>query len=114
VAQMRVYHPARADFAGLFQKWDRQTAHDFVSAKGRRGGRIRFAVKTLAMGLSPLAEIPRVLLSDRVSGARSRLLAWVGLVRIRLYRMRVMVWLMSGGDPDSLSGAWNRGEGQRP
>jgi glycosyltransferase involved in cell wall biosynthesis len=111
VTQMRVLHPARVDFTGLFQKWDRQTAHDFTSAKMKRGGRLKFAVKTLAMGFSPLAEIPRVLASDRVSGLRNRASAWFGLIRIRLYRTRVMLWLLFGGDPTRLSGAWNRGQG---
>jgi glycosyltransferase involved in cell wall biosynthesis len=109
VARMRVYHPARADFAGLYLKWDRHTAHDFISAKAHRGGRLKFAAKTLAMGLSPLAEVPRIVVSDRVSGLRSRTLAWVGLLHIRLYRTRVMLWLLFGGDPARLSGAWNRG-----
>lgn len=109
VGAMRVYHPARADFAGLYQKWDRHTAHDFTAAQARAGGRLTFGVKTLAMGLSPLAELPRIMLSDRVSGLRNRMLAWAGLTRIRLYRMRVMVWLLCGGNPARLSGAWNRG-----
>jgi GT2 family glycosyltransferase len=109
VAAMRVYHPARADFTGLYQKWDRHTAHDFVSARERTGGRLRFAAKTLALGLSPLAELPRILLSDRVKGWRNRMKAWAGLIRIRLYRTRVMTWLLFGGDPAALSGAWNRG-----
>lgn len=109
VAAMQVYHPARADFTGLYQKWDRHTAHDFVSARERTGGRLRFAAKTLALGLSPLAELPRILLSDRVKGSRNRMKAWTGLIRIRLYRARVMIWLLFGGDPAALSGAWNRG-----
>jgi glycosyltransferase involved in cell wall biosynthesis len=109
VAAMRVYHPARADFTGLYQKWDRHSAHDFVAARTRTGGRLRFAAKTLAMGLSPLAELPRILVSDRVSGPGNRMKAWAGLIRIRLYRTRVMTWLLFGGDPDRLSGAWNRG-----
>jgi glycosyltransferase involved in cell wall biosynthesis len=108
VAAMRVFHPARPDFAGLRQKWDRHIAHDFVAAKGRSGGRLRFAAKALAMGASPLAEVPRILLSDRVSGPRNRMLAWAGLARTRLYRMRVMLWLLFGGDPARLSDAWNR------
>jgi hypothetical protein len=109
VAQMRVYHPARVDFTGLYQKWDRHTAHDFVSAGQHSGGRSKFAAKALAMGFSPLAEIPRILVTDRVCGFRSRVLAWFGLLRIRLYRTRVMLWLLFGGDPARLSGAWNRG-----
>jgi GT2 family glycosyltransferase len=108
VAAMRVYHPARADFTGLYQKWDRHTAHDFVAARGLTG-RLKFGAKALAMGLSPLAELPRILVSDRITGLRSKALAWAGLVRIRLYRTRVMIWLLAGGDPAELSGAWNRG-----
>jgi hypothetical protein len=55
-----------------------------------------------------LAEIPRILLSDRVSGLRSRGLAFLALARIRLHRARIMIWLVTGGDPALLSGGWNR------
>ncbi len=109
VPQMRVYHPARQTFAELAQKWDRHSAHDFEAACARRAGRLRFALKAVAMGFSPLAELPRVLMSDRVSGGRARALAWAGLWRIRLYRMRVMWKLLITGDPQALAGRWNRG-----
>lgn len=109
VPGMKVYHPARQDFSEMKTKWDRHTAHDYVSARARPGGRLRFLAKTLAMALSPLAEIPRILVSDRVAGVRSRALAFGGLVRTRLYRTRVMLGLCIGGDPERLSGAWNRG-----
>jgi glycosyltransferase involved in cell wall biosynthesis len=108
VPGMKVYHPARERFSELQKKWDRHTAHDFTQARTRRAGRSVFAAKTLAMGLSPLAELPRVLLSDRISGLRNRALALAGLTRIRLYRTRVMLWLLAGGDPEQLSGRWNR------
>ena len=108
VAAMKVYHPARASFAGLCQKWDRQMAHDFVKARTGRGGLGIWFAKTLAMALSPLAEVPRILASDRVEGPRARALAFVCLTRIRLYRARRMVWLLAGGDPARLSGMWNR------
>lgn len=111
VPGMRVYHPARADFAGMRQKWDRHTAHDFAAACARPGGRLRFLARTVAMGLSPLAEVPRILVSDRVTGARSRALAFAGLARTRAYRARVMLHLCLGGDPGALSGGWNRGQG---
>ena len=109
VAAMKVYHPARTRFAELAAKWDRQTAHDFTGARDRPGGRLRFAAKTLAMAASPLAEIPRILASDRVSGPVQRLQAFACLVRIRVYRARIMAGLLLGGDPDRLSGRWNRG-----
>jgi glycosyltransferase involved in cell wall biosynthesis len=108
VAGMRVFHPARTSFHDLTTKWDRQTAHDFGAARKRKGGRLRFAAKTFVMALSPCAEIPRILVSDRVSGVRTRFLAFTSLARIRLYRARIMCWLLVGGDPDRLSGAWNR------
>jgi glycosyltransferase involved in cell wall biosynthesis len=108
VAAMKVYHPARRRFSEMAAKWDRQTAHDFVKAGTQRTGRLRFIVKTLAMGVSPLAEIPRILMSDRVSGLPSRVHAFLALARIRLHRARIMIWLLAGGDPALLSGGWNR------
>lgn len=108
VPGMRVYHPARAQFAELFRKWDRQLAHDFTRARAEPGGLARWTLKMLAMGASPMAEIPRIATSDRIAGARARLLAFVGLVRVRAYRMVRMAWLLAGGDPNSLSGRWNR------
>lgn len=108
VAAMKVFHPARPDLEGLRQKWLRQTAHDFTDMRHRRGGRLRWLAKTLAMGLSPLAELPRILASDRVQGLRSRSLALLCLTRIRLYRAQVMVRLSLGADPARLAGQWNR------
>ncbi|MEB8388440.1 glycosyltransferase family A protein [Rhodobacteraceae bacterium KMM 6894] len=110
VAEMKVYHPARASFAELQQKWDRHMAHDFTSAKTAPYGKLKWLVKSLAMGLSPLAEIPRILLSDRVSGFRSRLLTFAVLLRIRAYRAGRMFQLLTGMDPDRLSGRWNRSQ----
>lgn len=108
VPQMKVYHPARAVFAELQQKWDRHMAHDFTDAKARQGGRLKWALKTAAMFASPLAELPRILTSDRISGWRSRALAFATLTRIRLYRGQRMVQLLLRLDPETLSGRWNR------
>ena len=108
VAQMKVYHPARTSFAELRQKWDRHMAHEFIRIRQRRGGRLKWAVKMLAMAVSPIAELPRILLSDRISGFRARALALIGLVGIRFYRMAQMAWLLAGGGPEQLAGRWNR------
>jgi GT2 family glycosyltransferase len=108
VPGMRVFHPARASFEELARKWDRQIAHEYGRARSRSGGRLRFALKTLAMAPSPLAQLPAVLTSDRLSGTRARILAFVCLVRIRLYRAKVMAQLLLSGDPERLSGRWNR------
>lgn len=108
VAGMKVYHPARPNFRDLAIKWERATAHDFVKAGHRKGGRLRFMVKTLAMPLSPLAEIPRLLASDRLSGLGNKARAFLCLTRIRLHRAAIMARLLAGTDPATYSGAWNR------
>ena len=108
VSEMRVYHPARRRVAELCVKWDRQTAHDYMLARARPGGLCRFALKALAMAPSPLAELPNVLTSDRLSGTRARTLAFACLVRVRMHRAKVMLRLLVRNDPEQLSGAWNR------
>ena len=108
VPDMQVYHPARESFDEIFRKWDRQTAHDYVRARDSRGGRLWFWAKIFAMPLSPLAELPRIIGSDRLRGAANRGRAFTALVRVRLHRAQRMVWLATGGDPDRLSSVWNR------
>jgi GT2 family glycosyltransferase len=108
VAGMKVFHPARPSFRYLAVKWERATAHDFTRAGQRRGGRLRFLLKAIAMPLSPLAEIPRLLASDRLSGLGNRARAFLCLVRIRLHRAAIMARLLTGTDPARYSGAWNR------
>jgi glycosyltransferase involved in cell wall biosynthesis len=110
VAGMKVYHPARTTFTDLYRKWDRQMAHDYTDARQSVAGRVKWAVKTLVMGVSPLAELPRVLQSDRITGVRARLLAFSALLRIRGYRAGIMAWLATVGNAKALSDRWNRVE----
>ena len=49
------------------------------------------------MALSPLAELPTVITSDRVAGPRARALAFAGLVRVRLFRAWRMLLAMLDG-----------------
>jgi glycosyltransferase involved in cell wall biosynthesis len=108
MSQMVVFHPARRDFGQLTRKWDRHIGHDFAEARDKPAGRLRFLAKTLVMAPSALAELPRVLSSDRIQGLPNRAKAFAGLARIRAYRARKMAWLLAGGDPARLVGAWNR------
>ncbi|MEM9010035.1 MAG: glycosyltransferase family A protein [Pseudomonadota bacterium] len=108
VAEMRIWHPARTDFQGIFAKWDRQIGHDFADLRPGGMARVRWYAKALAMFGSPLAELPRILGSDRVSGLEERLLAFLALVRIRFYRARRMLTVRRSGDAAALSGGWNR------
>ena len=109
VAGMKAYHPARRKPSELKSKWDRHIAHAFALTQRKPRALAVWAAKIVAMVLSPLAEIPQILTSDRVSGPRARALAFVGLTRIRLYRARMMTWLLFGGDEAVLAGRWNRG-----
>jgi GT2 family glycosyltransferase len=109
VPGMRAYHPARDSFADLAQKWRRQSAHDYTEACQRPGGRWRFAVKALVMPLSWLAELPQILMTDRLPGPRARAQAFLCLVRMRLFRAGVMVRLLLGRRAEHISGSWNRG-----
>jgi glycosyltransferase involved in cell wall biosynthesis len=111
VAGMKVYHPARPNFRDLAVKWERATAHDFVHAGRRPDGKLRFLLKTLAMPISPLVEIPRLLASDRLSSLGNKARAFLCLVRIRLRRAAIMARLLAGTDPATFSGAWNRPKG---
>lgn len=107
--QMRVYHPARQTVSDLFAKWDRHMAHDYANATSPLG-RIKWILKTLAMGLSPLAEIPRIALCDRVPRIADKCRAFTTLTRIRTYRALRMADLAFTGRPDRLSTKWNRQE----
>jgi glycosyltransferase involved in cell wall biosynthesis len=108
VDEMVVYHPARESFAELEQKWDRHVAHDFQHYASGRWGRSKWVVRAIAVALSPLAEIPTVVRSNRVSGARQRCLALYGLIRIRLYRGWAMVKLLADAEARHSSQVWNR------
>lgn len=108
VADMKVFHPARTKYPELKSKWDRHIAHAFMLT-GRRPVRLAvWGAKIVAMTMSPVFEIPQILVSSRIRGPRARLLAFVCLAKIRLYRAQMMAWLLVGGDPSVLSGSWNR------
>lgn len=105
---MVVYHPARKNFAELTAKWDRHIAHDFVQARSEPLWWPRWVARSVAIALSPAAEFRRILASDRLTGARARALAIVGVIRVRLYRSAIMLSLAGGANASELSGRWNR------
>ena len=107
VADMIVFHPARQKFMEMQQKWDRHIAHDFSKVCSFRD-RIKWTIRAVAIGLSPLGEIPKVLFSKRIAGVKQRRLAFACLARIRLYRFRRMIAVLAHGNGHALSGAWNR------
>ena len=103
--EMRIATPARASFAELARKWDRHIGHDFAAVRSL-GGRLRFAARALALGLSPVPEALTIARSSRIGGVGTKLRALACLTRIRLYRCRRMLALTLGQTGRSAAGAW--------
>lgn len=105
VPEMLVYTPARTSLSEVARKWDRHIGHDFSDVVSQRD-RIRWAVRAIAIALSPLGEIARILSSSRVTGIRPRVDAYLILIRIRLFRARRMLALLVGADAHRMTGNW--------
>ncbi|MSU91716.1 glycosyltransferase [Rhodobacteraceae bacterium 2CG4] len=107
VPAMRIATPARDSFAELARKWDRHIGHDFSAVRGLRG-RLRWGARAGALAVSPLAELPRLARTERLSGAAARIRAFGCLARIRLYRARRMLGLLLRGSAGDLAGRWRQ------
>ena len=109
VPDMQVATPARETWAEVKRRWDRQVGQQHAEIVRRPLGRLRFLAKTLAMPVSPLAELPGVLGSPRLPGLREKMLAMVCLTQTRLWRTWRMIQLLLGAVQDEwLAGAWRR------
>ena len=100
--RLRVRHPTRPDWPSLVRKWRRLNREMFqlrVQSKGVMRGRVEWLLRGLAMPLSALAHMPRVLRSPRLSGMRERLAGCATLVRLRLVRGAWMVGQAVTGRP---------------
>ena len=106
--EMRVRTPARPDFPALARKWDRHVAHFWAETRARPGlgPRLRWLALTGAVALSPLAEIPTLARSDRLSRPGDRARGFAGVARLRLHRAGRMLGLALGADPARLAGGW--------
>ncbi len=105
VPDMIVFHPARRSLKELFAKWDRHTQHEFNMARRKRGWRIRWVARAVAVLASPFLHSATLLGTDRIRGVSARVKAISVLFAIRAYRARKMLNLLSGTD----AVVWNRG-----
>lgn len=105
VPEMIVFHPSRHSLAELYEKWDRHTQHFRNMAEGAPAWRLKWALRALAILVSPLVDFTKVLLSDRVHGILARLKAIVVLFCVRAHRARTMLSLLVS----SRTIDWNRG-----
>lgn len=84
-------HPSRSDWAALRKKWRRLTDEAWGERDRTLAARLTWAGRALAVALSGVAHLPRVLVSDRLDGAGERLRGAATLLRLRLLRS---VWML--------------------
>jgi glycosyltransferase involved in cell wall biosynthesis len=108
VPNMIVFHPPRRSLEEFLVKVDRHIRHDFVELPPGRRGRLRWILRALTLGISPILELPRTLTSRRVPTWRARWLAYLVLFRTRLHRARKMLALAADVEKIDLARPWNR------
>jgi glycosyltransferase involved in cell wall biosynthesis len=104
---MRVYHPARPDFAALERKWQRHVRHDWNTHVRAGTGAWRWRLQAGALILSVPVEGRKLLTSQRLSGIGNRLRGLGILARIRCARAAEMLRVMAA-PVESGSTFWNR------
>jgi GT2 family glycosyltransferase len=88
---MIVSHPSRSDWVALRHKWHRLT-RELCALNGRLPrNRLRWGLLGLAMPVSALAHLPKIMFSPKLAGLSERLAASTTLLRLRLIRM---VWMV--------------------
>lgn len=105
VPAMRIYHPARADFAELATKWRRQIAHDLAEHRARGRALWKWHARAVAVALSAPVSGVQLLVSDRLHGLGNRFRGLSMLTRTRLFRAAEMMRAVGG--PSQAEG-WNR------
>lgn len=93
-----VRHAARRRWSELARKHDRMLREEILLARERRGWRLRWIARALAIGASPLLHWVRVVRSPRLRGGRAKLRGLAGLLRIRAYRSCRMLSLLNPFD----------------
>ena len=91
---LAVSHPSRSDWPALRRKWQRMTQETYnLEGADARG---RWTMRALAMPVSALVHLPKILASPRLSGGE-RLRGAATLIRLRLLRMAWMLRQAVGG-----------------
>lgn len=94
-----VGHPARRSWAELKRRWARMLQEDYALIQEQRYGRMRFALKALAMPASVLPHAAKVLFSPELPIMRSKFGAIAVLTRLRLWRSGRMLRLAADPTP---------------
>ena len=109
--QARVLTPSCKSFAELARRWDRHVAHEFDTVLDGRQPMVTWLLRSVVVAVSPLGEIPGLIVSRRIAGVRAKLAALVCLARVRLRRARKMLMIARRGHAALLVANWNREAG---
>lgn len=85
--QVKVAHPARADFAELKRKWQRLVRESYLLLREKPYGRLRWLLRAWLVALSPFYHMRKVLGSRKLSSLQDRAKALCVLFAIRWYRV---------------------------
>jgi GT2 family glycosyltransferase len=97
-ADFAVSHPSRQDWPALRRKWRRLTSEAFLLDANGVSGRVFWCAKALAIPISILVHLPRVLGAQNMT-LRDKTLALATLVRLRLARTGWMLTQLVTGKP---------------
>ena len=103
-----VRHPARRSMADLRRQWDRHVSHHWSMQPKTVRGRAEWTLRAGLLAGSPVAEIARILTSDRLHGPGQRLTAFRAMAAMRLYRSRRMLAELADPASRQRSTRWNR------
>ena len=106
--EAKVYTPPCASLGELLVRWDRHVAHEFRKLGPHVADNLMWALKSVAVALSPLAETITVFRTRRIRTLRARVLAFAVLVCVRLHRARRMIGFLLSDNTSSTVGKWNR------
>lgn len=95
---LRVSHPTRSDWKALVKKWKRLSSEGFHLAGTGPMQRIKWAVRAVAVALSAIAHMPKVMMHPDLSSTTERVRGLTTLFRIRLWRAGYMFWQAAGGE----------------
>ncbi len=93
-------------FDALAKRLDRLVVHSHSDTWLR--GRLTWGLRTFLIILSPLYEIPTILTSDKLTGARERLEVFALLARARFHRAKRMIMLWHSESGSKILMSWNR------
>ena len=89
--QLQVSHPSRQDWPALRAKWRRTTQEAYQLNGDSLAQRLKWVIRGLAMPLSAVVHIPKVVRSGKLASSSETLRAIMTLIRLRCLRM---VWML--------------------